>query len=140
MPTYDYVCEACGHEFEAFHAMSAPSLRTCPKCGRRRLVRRIGAGAGVIFKGSGFYQTDYKSPPRGEAAKDGAGDGGKATGEGKTEAKGEGKTEAKGEGKAEAKTEAKSGGKTEASGAGKSEGSGGKAAGPHRPRSERGRA
>jgi len=136
MPTYDYVCEACGHEFEAFHAMSAPSLRTCPKCGRRRLVRRIGAGAGVIFKGSGFYQTDYKSPPRSEAAKGGAGDGAKATGEGKTEEKGGGKTEEKSGGKAEAK----GGGKTEASGGRKSEASSDKAVGPHRPRSERGRA
>jgi putative FmdB family regulatory protein len=69
VPTYDYVCEACGHEFEAFHAMSAPPLRTCPECGKRKLVRRIGAGAGLIFKGSGFYATDYKSTPRGEASK-----------------------------------------------------------------------
>jgi putative FmdB family regulatory protein len=76
MPTYDYVCDACGHALEAFHAMSAPPLRTCPKCGKKKLVRKIGAGAGVIFKGSGFYQTDYKSPSRGTEAKsegDGAG-------------------------------------------------------------------
>ena len=69
MPTYDYVCDACGHALEAFHAMSAPPLRTCPKCGKKKLVRKIGAGAGVIFKGSGFYQTDYKSPLRGSATK-----------------------------------------------------------------------
>ena len=135
MPIYEYRCSHCGHELEAFHAMSAPSLRTCPKCGRRRLVRRIGAGAGVIFKGSGFYQTDYKSPPRDAAAKGGDGDGARATGEGKTEATSGGKTEAKPGGK----TEAKGGGKAETSGGGKAEASGGKGPGPRRPRSERGR-
>jgi putative FmdB family regulatory protein len=60
MPTYDYVCEACGHEFEHFQSMSDKRLRTCPKCKKPALVRRVGAGAGVIFRGSGFYQTDYK--------------------------------------------------------------------------------
>ena len=62
MPTYDYVCEACGHEFEHFQSMSDRHLKTCPKCKKRRLVRKIGAGAGLIFKGTGFYQTDYKAP------------------------------------------------------------------------------
>ena len=60
MPTYDYECEACGHHFERWQEMSARKLRTCPECGKRRLVRLVGAGAGVIFKGSGFYETDYK--------------------------------------------------------------------------------
>jgi putative FmdB family regulatory protein len=60
VPTYDYVCEACGHEFEAFQSMSEKRLRKCPKCGKSRLVRKVGAGAGLIFKGSGFYVTDYK--------------------------------------------------------------------------------
>jgi len=65
MPTYDYQCEACGHEFERWQEISARKLRTCPKCGKRRLIRLVGAGAGVIFKGSGFYETDYKrkAPP-----------------------------------------------------------------------------
>jgi putative FmdB family regulatory protein len=70
MPTYDYVCEACGHEFEEFQAMSAKVLRTCPKCGKKKLLRRIGAGAGLIFKGTGFYQTDYKSTSRSEPSKE----------------------------------------------------------------------
>jgi putative FmdB family regulatory protein len=61
MPTYDYICESCGGEFERFQNITAKPLRTCPKCGKRGLKRLIGAGAGVIFKGSGFYQTDYRS-------------------------------------------------------------------------------
>ncbi|MHB8973920.1 MAG: FmdB family zinc ribbon protein [Pirellulaceae bacterium] len=61
MPTYDYQCGACQHEFEAFHAMSAPVMRKCPECGALKLKRLIGAGAAVVFKGSGFYQTDYRS-------------------------------------------------------------------------------
>ena len=61
MPTYEYQCAACGHAFEEFQSITAKPLRLCPKCGRRKLKRLIGSGAGVIFKGSGFYQTDYRS-------------------------------------------------------------------------------
>ena len=61
MPTYEYVCEACGHEFEEFQMMSAKPLTDCPECGKAALKRLIGTGAGVIFKGSGFYETDYRS-------------------------------------------------------------------------------
>jgi len=68
MPTYDYVCRACGHRFEHYQSMQDPVLRKCPECGRLRLERLIGAGAGVLFKGSGFYETDYKrkSPAGGQ--------------------------------------------------------------------------
>jgi putative FmdB family regulatory protein len=61
MPTYDYQCKSCGHAFELFQSMSAPVKRTCPECSKRTLQRLIGAGSGVIFKGSGFYETDYRS-------------------------------------------------------------------------------
>lgn len=61
MPTYDYQCASCGHEFEEFQSMTAKPLRKCPECGKNTLERLIGIGAGVIFKGGGFYETDYRS-------------------------------------------------------------------------------
>jgi putative FmdB family regulatory protein len=61
MPTYDYACRACGHEFEEFQSITAPVKRKCPKCGKPKLERLIGTGAGIIFKGGGFYETDYRS-------------------------------------------------------------------------------
>ncbi len=60
MPTYDYVCRNCGHRFEAFQSMKDAVLTTCPQCAAEALQRLIGAGAGLVFKGSGFYLTDYK--------------------------------------------------------------------------------
>lgn len=61
MPTYDYVCDACHHEFEAFESIKADPQRVCPECQAEKLRRKIGAGAAILFKGSGFYQTDYRS-------------------------------------------------------------------------------
>ncbi|MEK7467760.1 MAG: FmdB family zinc ribbon protein [Planctomycetota bacterium] len=61
MPTYDYSCRKCGHAYEVFEAISASTRKACPKCGRRTAHRMIGAGAGLLFKGSGFYITDYKN-------------------------------------------------------------------------------
>jgi len=61
MPTYDYKCDACGHEFELFQQMSAPVKKKCPECSKLKLKRLIGTGSGVMFKGSGFYETDYRS-------------------------------------------------------------------------------
>ncbi len=61
MPTYDYLCDACGHEFELFQTISEPKKRKCPACGKPKLRRLFGAGGGILFKGSGFYQTDYRS-------------------------------------------------------------------------------
>lgn len=61
MPTYDYVCDACDHKFEQFQSMKDDALTKCPKCKKKKLRRLIGAGAAVVFKGSGFYQTDYRS-------------------------------------------------------------------------------
>ncbi len=61
MPTYDYICDACQHEFEAFESMKADAQTVCPTCHEPKLRRKIGGGAAIIFKGSGFYQTDYRS-------------------------------------------------------------------------------
>ena len=61
MPTYDYECTACKHTWDEFQSMSAKPSKKCPKCGKAKANRKIGAGAGIIFKGSGFYQTDYRS-------------------------------------------------------------------------------
>lgn len=69
MPTYDYICEDCGYEFEQFQSIKARPLRKCPICKKARLKRLIGSGSGLIFKGSGFYQTDYRSESYKEQAK-----------------------------------------------------------------------
>lgn len=61
MPTYDYICESCKHEFEAFESIKADPQSTCPACHEAKLRRKIGPGAAILFKGSGFYQTDYRS-------------------------------------------------------------------------------
>ena len=61
MPTYDYICQKCGAEFERFQSISAKAIRKCPNCGKNALKRLIGAGSGIIFKGQGFYETDYRS-------------------------------------------------------------------------------
>ena len=64
MPTYEYECEKCGHKFEEFQSIMAEPLKKCPKC-NGKVRRLIGAGSGLIFKGSGFYATDYKKKERG---------------------------------------------------------------------------
>ena len=61
MPTYDYICENCGDQFEQFQSIKDKPIRKCSKCKKLALKRLIGAGSGVIFKGSGFYQTDYRT-------------------------------------------------------------------------------
>ncbi|HYD01153.1 MAG TPA: zinc ribbon domain-containing protein [Phycisphaerales bacterium] len=61
MPTYDYKCKTCGHTWELFQSMTAKPERTCPACGRKTAERLIGTGAALLFKGSGFYETDYRS-------------------------------------------------------------------------------
>jgi putative FmdB family regulatory protein len=69
MPTYDYICDDCGHEFEAFESIKADPQKDCPECKTPKLRRKIGAGAAILFKGSGFYQTDYRSDSYKKAAK-----------------------------------------------------------------------
>jgi len=61
MPTYEYICENCDYELERFQSIKARPLRKCPECGKSTLKRLVGTGAGIIFKGPGFYQTDYRS-------------------------------------------------------------------------------
>jgi len=61
MPTYEYRCDACDHAFDEIHSFSDKPLKKCPKCKKPKLRRLFGTGAGIIFKGSGFYQTDYRS-------------------------------------------------------------------------------
>ncbi len=68
MPTYDYLCKRCGHEWELFQPITANPKRKCPDCGKLSAKRVIGPGAGIIFKGSGFYQTDYRSSAYKKAA------------------------------------------------------------------------
>ena len=85
MPTYEYKCDKCGHLLEKMQSMTSKSLRKCPKCGKSALKRLIGTGSAVIFKGTGFYQTDYPSDSYKQSSKK----------EEKKEVKTEAKTEAK---------------------------------------------
>ena len=94
MPTYEYTCAKCGHVFELFQPISEPHLTVCPKesCpkkkwGKGKVTRNIGAGAGIIFKGSGFYATDYRSPTYTASAKKDASPATPAKSETKSEAK-----------------------------------------------------
>ena len=103
MPTYEYHCDACGNDFEEFQSIKEPPTKKCPKCGKNKVRRLISSGAGVIFKGSGFYITDYRSEGYQKDAKAASGEGGgdkktetttaesKPAGETKTETKAEAK-------------------------------------------------
>ena len=90
MPTYDYECDACGHKFELFQSISAPVEKKCPACKKLKLRRLFGTGAAVVFKGSGFYQTDYRSDSYRKSAESD-----KPASESKSEAKSESKSESK---------------------------------------------
>jgi len=105
MPTYDYECSACGHTFEEFQSMSAKPLKKCPACGKNKLVRLIGTGAGVIFKGSGFYETDYRSDSykKSEKAEKDSAKPKKDDAKSESASKSESKTPAKSEAKSDAK-------------------------------------
>jgi putative FmdB family regulatory protein len=96
MPTYDYQCDACEHRFEKFQSITAAPIRKCPQCGKNKVKRLLGTGAGVIFKGSGFYTTDYRSDSYKSAAK---AEGGAGSSEGKS-----GETKAAPEGKSAGET------------------------------------
>lgn len=83
MPTYDYLCDACGHKFENFQGINDPVLKKCPKCKKSKLRRLFGTGAAVVFKGSGFYTTDYRSESykKGASADKASSDGGSKSGD-----------------------------------------------------------
>lgn len=129
MPTYDYVCRACGHRFEHFQSMQEAPLRKCPTCRKLRLERLIGAGAGILFKGSGFYETDYKrkAPPPSSSGAPKGGDGGAPTDGAKTP----GESGSKPEGGPKPDGGAKDGGSKGGGGSGRAESrSPGRKAGP----------
>jgi putative FmdB family regulatory protein len=80
MPTYEYKCTACGHQFEQFQSITAAPIKRCPQCGKAKVKRLLGTGAGLIFKGSGFYITDYRDSSYKEKAKAESGSGGSSDG------------------------------------------------------------
>ena len=102
MPTYEYICRACGHEFEEFHSIKADPISVCPKCRKKKVERKISTGGAVIFKGGGFYETDYRSEGYKSAA-----DADKKASESKPESKPEAKTESKPESKGDTTPEPK---------------------------------
>jgi len=111
MPTYEYKCTACGHAFEQFQSMTAPPVKKCPQCGKSKVKRLLGTGAGIIFKGSGFYITDYRDSSYKDKAK---AESGAPSGDGAAAAKSDGGSESKpsaeskpAETKAESKADAK---------------------------------
>lgn len=110
MPTYDYKCQACGHTFEELQSFSAPVLTKCPACKKNKLERLFGGGGAIIFKGSGFYETDYR-----RAGSNGT----KADAAEAPAAAGESKAEAKTEAKAEAAPKAEANGTTKKAGGAK---------------------
>lgn len=102
MPTYDYRCNACDHEFELFQSMSESRKRKCPKCGKNALERLIGTGAAVLFKGSGFYETDYRSESYKKAAEADKKSGQPAKADGKSDTKADSKPSVKKDAKKDA--------------------------------------
>jgi putative FmdB family regulatory protein len=107
MPTYDYECDACGHTFELFQSYSAPVEKKCPECGKLKLRRLFGTGAAIVFKGSGFYQTDYRSDSYKKAAEND-----KPASEPKSDSKSETKSESKSESKSNEPKKSSDGGKS----------------------------
>ena len=69
MPTYDYICDACEHAWELFQKITDDPVKKCPECGKKKAVRQFGTGAAIMFKGSGFYETDYRSDSYKKSAK-----------------------------------------------------------------------
>ena len=121
MPTYEYRCNACDHQFEEFQSITAKALRKCPECAKPKLERLIGTGAGIIFKGSGFYETDYRSDSykKGAEAEKSNGKAEKSDKSDKGDAGGGGGDSASKKDKAEKKSEKTTTAKSDTSGGGK---------------------
>lgn len=109
MPTYDYECSACGHEFEVFQGIRDDLLVKCPECGKKKLKRLFGTGAGIIFKGSGFYQTDYRSDSYKQKAAADKPSSDTAGGAAKSDSASSSKSEGKSESKSDSKGDSNSG-------------------------------
>lgn len=107
MPTYDYKCGGCGHKWEEFQSITATATKKCPSCKKLKAERVIGPGAGILFKGSGFYLTDYRSEGYKKAAEADK----KASEGGSTKSETSGKSESKGSSETSGKGEKKSSGK-----------------------------
>lgn len=104
MPTYDYKCNACDHRFELFQSMKDAPKRKCPSCGKNALERLIGTGAAILFKGSGFYETDYRSESYKKAAD---AEKGSASTDSKPDSKSDAKPDSKSDTKPDGKAESK---------------------------------
>ncbi len=107
MPTYEYICDACEHEFEKFQSITAPAIKLCPECNKKKVRRKISTGAGFLFKGGGFYETDYRSKNYTDAAKKDA-DAAKPASESKSDSKPDTKAGGKSETKSDAPSAPKS--------------------------------
>lgn len=103
MPTYEYECAACGHTVEIFQSITEAPIRKCPKCKKLRLRRLIGCGGGIIFKGTGFYETDYRSAEYKSKAKQEESGSSSISSDSKSESKSDAKSETKSESKTKAK-------------------------------------
>jgi putative FmdB family regulatory protein len=109
MPTYEYKCKSCGNKWDLFQSMTAKHIRKCPACGKNTAERQFGTGAAIIFKGSGFYETDYRSEDYKKAAEaDSKAAKGETAADTKADTKTDAKSDSKSDGKPETKAEAKS--------------------------------
>lgn len=108
MPTYEYICRACQHAFEEFQSIKADPIRVCPKCRKKKVERLIGIGGAVIFKGGGFYETDYRSASYAAGESEA-----KKSSEASAASKTDAKTDAKSEARSDASSNAKSGPSTD---------------------------
>ena len=131
MPTYEYRCGACNHAMEGFQSMSAKPVRKCPACGKLKLKRLIGVGAGIIFKGSGFYETDYGRSSDYKDKHKAEKDGGTKSEDKKSEGAG-----TKSESKAESSGSSESSSKSDSASKGESSSSGGKGEGTAKKKAE----